>query len=137
MRLTSCAVTRKLRPSGSGQEPGLLTGLIACERRWCAARRDAGAAARGRAEIEARIRSLTAGLECIRPWVNTIGVIDGRVFVERVDDFDVSGRHVELPVVGILRIDVGVAAVASSSCGDCTRPQLCCGRDLGRRLTSI
>ena len=69
--------------------------------------------------------------------MNTIGVIDGRVFVERVDDFDVSGRHVELPVVGILRIDVGVAAVASSSCGDCTRPQLCCGRDLGRRLTSI
>jgi hypothetical protein len=25
----------------------------------------------------------------------------GRVFVERVDDFDVSGRHVELPVVGL------------------------------------
>jgi hypothetical protein len=106
-------------------------------RRRCAAQLDAGAVARGRAEIEARIRSLTAGPECIRLPVNPIGVIDGRVFVERVDDFDVSGRHVELPVIGPFADRRGVAVVASSSCGDCTRPQLCWSRDLGRRLTSI
>ena len=58
----------------------------------------------GRGAIEARIRALTAGLERIELRVKAMGVIDGRVFIERVDDFDVNGRHVELPVVGILRI---------------------------------
>ncbi|WP_433060183.1 nuclear transport factor 2 family protein [Dactylosporangium sp. CS-033363] len=58
----------------------------------------------GRPAIETRIRSLTAGLERIELRVKAMGVIDGRVFIERVDDFDINGRHVELPVVGILRI---------------------------------
>nr|BFE61427.1 hypothetical protein GCM10020063_059530 [Dactylosporangium thailandense] len=58
----------------------------------------------GRPGIEARIRSLTAGLERIELRVKAMGVIDGRVFIERVDDFDIGGHHVELPVVGILRI---------------------------------
>ncbi|MER7273167.1 nuclear transport factor 2 family protein [Dactylosporangium sp. NPDC000244] len=58
----------------------------------------------GRPGIETRIRSLTAGLERIELRVKAMGVIDGRVFIERVDDFDIHGHHVELPVVGILRI---------------------------------
>jgi len=58
----------------------------------------------GRGAIEARIRALTAGLERIELRVKAMGVIDGRVFIERVDDFDVNGHHIELPVVGILRI---------------------------------
>ncbi|WP_433219079.1 nuclear transport factor 2 family protein [Dactylosporangium sp. CS-047395] len=58
----------------------------------------------GRPAIETRIRSLTAGLERIELRVKAMGVIDGRVFIERVDDFDINGRHVEVPVVGILRI---------------------------------
>ena len=59
----------------------------------------------GRPDIETRIRSLTAGLERIELRVKAMGVIDGRVFIERVDDFDINGRHVEVPVVGILRFD--------------------------------
>jgi limonene-1,2-epoxide hydrolase len=59
----------------------------------------------GRPDIESRIRSLTAGLERIELRVKAMGVIDGRVFIERVDDFDVNGHHVELPVVGILAIN--------------------------------
>jgi limonene-1,2-epoxide hydrolase len=59
----------------------------------------------GRPDIESRIRSLTAGLERIELRVKAMGVIDGRVFIERVDDFDVDGHHVELPVVGILAIN--------------------------------
>ena len=35
--------------------------------------------------------------------IKAIGVIGGRVFVERVDDFDTNGHHGEVPVVGILR----------------------------------
>ena len=62
----------------------------------------------GRGAIEARIRPLTAGLERIELRIRALGVIDHRVFMERVDDFDIPGHHVELPVVGILRIEDGL-----------------------------
>lgn len=58
----------------------------------------------GRAAIGERIRALAQGLERIELRIKALGVIDGRVFVERVDDFDVNGHHGEVPVVGILSI---------------------------------
>ncbi len=58
----------------------------------------------GREAVGARIRALADGLERIELKVKAIGVIDGRVFVERVDDFDVNGHHGEVPVVGVLTI---------------------------------
>ena len=61
----------------------------------------------GRAAIDTRIRALTQGLERIELRIKALGVIDHRVFVERVDDFDVNGHHGEVPVVGILRIEDG------------------------------
>lgn len=61
----------------------------------------------GRAAIDTRIRALTRGLERIELRIKALGVIDHRVFVERVDDFDVNGHHGEVPVVGILRIEHG------------------------------
>jgi limonene-1,2-epoxide hydrolase len=61
----------------------------------------------GRDAIGDRIRALVRGLERIELRVKALGVIDGRVFVERVDDFDVDGHHGEVPVVGILRIEDG------------------------------
>jgi limonene-1,2-epoxide hydrolase len=61
----------------------------------------------GRAAIDTRIRALTVGLERIELRIKALGVIDHRVFVERVDDFDVNGHHGEVPVVGILRIEDG------------------------------
>jgi limonene-1,2-epoxide hydrolase len=61
----------------------------------------------GRDAIGERIRSLVRGLERIELRVKALGVIGGRVFVERVDDFDVNGHHGEVPVVGILSIEDG------------------------------
>jgi limonene-1,2-epoxide hydrolase len=40
--------------------------------------------------------------------VKSIGVIGGRVFVERVDDFDFDGHHGVVPVVGIMTIEDGL-----------------------------
>ena len=48
---------------------------------------------------------LAVGLERIKLHIKTIGVIDGRVFVERVDDFDTNGHHGEVPVVGVLTVE--------------------------------
>jgi limonene-1,2-epoxide hydrolase len=62
----------------------------------------------GRAAVDARVRALSRGLERIELRVTALGVIDGRVFVERVDVFDVDGHHGEVPVVGILRIEGGL-----------------------------
>lgn len=62
----------------------------------------------GRAAFAERLRILHEGLERIQLHVKAIGVIDGRVWVERVDDFDVNGHHGEVPVVGILRVEDGL-----------------------------
>lgn len=62
----------------------------------------------GRDAFAERVRKLAVGLERIELRVKAIGVIDGRVFVERVDDFDTNGNHCELPVVGILRVEDGL-----------------------------
>ncbi|EFQ84822.1 hypothetical protein HMPREF0063_10163 [Aeromicrobium marinum DSM 15272] len=58
----------------------------------------------GRAAIAERMGILGAKAERLKLHIKTIGVIDGRVFVERVDDFDYDGHHAEVPVVGIMRM---------------------------------
>jgi len=62
----------------------------------------------GRAAFAERLRVLAVGLERIQLHIKAIGVIDGRVFVERVDDFDTNGHHGEVPVVGVLRVADGM-----------------------------
>src|SRR4051812_32099778 len=62
----------------------------------------------GRAAFADRLRVLHEGLERIQLHIKAIGVVDGRVFVERVDDFDVNGHHGEVPVVGVLRVEDGL-----------------------------
>ena len=62
----------------------------------------------GREAFAGRLAVLAEGLERIELHIKAIGVIDGRVFVERVDDFDTKGHHGEVPVVGILSVSNGM-----------------------------
>ena len=62
----------------------------------------------GRAAFAERLRVLAVGLERIQLHIKAMGVIGGRVFVERVDDFDTHGHHGEVPVVGVLTVSGGL-----------------------------
>lgn len=62
----------------------------------------------GREAFAGRLAVLAQGLERIKLHIKAIGVIGGRVFVERVDDFDTNGHHGEVPVVGILSVENGL-----------------------------
>lgn len=64
----------------------------------------------GREAFGQRLAVLADGLERIELHIKTIGVIDGRVFVERVDDFDTKGHHGEVPVVGVLSVRDGMVS---------------------------
>lgn len=61
----------------------------------------------GRAGIDARIHSLGAICDRITLHIKALGVIDGKVFVQRVDDFDCGDNHGDVPVVGILSMRGG------------------------------
>jgi limonene-1,2-epoxide hydrolase len=61
----------------------------------------------GRAAIRERLGKLAPGISRIDLKVRTMGVIDGRVVVERVDDFVYNGHHGKVPVVGVLEIEDG------------------------------
>lgn len=61
----------------------------------------------GRATISEHLGKLAPGISRIDLQVKRMGVIDGRVFVERVDDFDYKGHHGRVPVVGVLEIEGG------------------------------
>ncbi|MGQ0836910.1 MAG: SgcJ/EcaC family oxidoreductase [Gammaproteobacteria bacterium] len=61
----------------------------------------------GRAAIRERLGRLAPGISRIDLKVRTIGVIDGRVFVERVDDFVYKGHAGAVPVVGVLEVEGG------------------------------
>jgi limonene-1,2-epoxide hydrolase len=61
----------------------------------------------GRAAIRERLGKLTPGISRIDLRVRTIGLIDGRVFVERVDDFVYRGHAGAVPVVGVLEVENG------------------------------
>ena len=61
----------------------------------------------GRPAIQQRIGALAQGIETIELRVQHIGVIDGVVFVERVDAFVYRGKHGECPVVGVVDVEKG------------------------------
>ena len=55
----------------------------------------------------ARIAKLGAGISSITLEIVNLGVINGLVYAERVDDFVHQGHHGRVPVVGVLRIENG------------------------------
>lgn len=61
----------------------------------------------GRPAIKERIGALAADISKIELKVRHIGVVDGVVFVERVDDFVYRGHHGAVPVVGVVEVDKG------------------------------
>ena len=65
----------------------------------------------GRAAIRERLGRLAPGISRIDLQVRTMGVIDGRVIVERVDDFVYNGHRGKVPVVGVLEVENGKVKV--------------------------
>lgn len=61
----------------------------------------------GKTAIGERIAILGSKAERLKLHIKALGIIDGRVFAERVDDFEFDGHHGEVPVVGILRMEGG------------------------------
>ena len=61
----------------------------------------------GRDAIQQRIGALAKGIDSIELRVQHIGVIDGVVFIERVDDFVYRGHHGQVPVVGVVEVEQG------------------------------
>lgn len=55
----------------------------------------------GRSAFRAELASMYDGLGRLETQIRSVGVIDERVFVERVDTLDLDGRHTELPVMGV------------------------------------
>ncbi|GAA1747994.1 nuclear transport factor 2 family protein [Aeromicrobium alkaliterrae] len=62
----------------------------------------------GRATIDAHLQPFRENAHDVDLQVKSIGVIGGRVFVERVDVFDYAEHHGEVPVVGILSWEDGL-----------------------------
>ena len=61
----------------------------------------------GREAIQQRIGALAQGIEKIELRVRHIGVVNGVVFIERVDDFVYRGKHGAVPVVGVVEVEQG------------------------------
>lgn len=61
----------------------------------------------GREAISKRIGTLAEGISKIELRVKHIGVVDGVVFIERVDDFVYRGHHGAVPVVGVVEVEQG------------------------------
>ena len=70
----------------------------------------------GRAAIATRIRHLGKGIDRISLDTRHIGVIDGVVFMERVDRFFHNGNNGAVPVVGVLEIRAGLVQVWREYC---------------------
>jgi limonene-1,2-epoxide hydrolase len=62
----------------------------------------------GRDAIRARLEALTKGASEVRIELRNAGVINGTVFLERVDNFVVNDKSGSMPVVGVLEIDDGL-----------------------------
>lgn len=62
---------------------------------------------KGRASIDARIKHMGAGISQIHLDVKHIGVIDGVVYVERVDRFTYNGHTGAVPVMGAIEVKDG------------------------------
>lgn len=61
----------------------------------------------GRDAIAERMAILGSKATRCELQIKTLGVIDGKVFVERVDDFDFDGHHGVVPVVGVMSMSGG------------------------------
>ena len=61
----------------------------------------------GRDSINTRIQHMGEGLEEIELKIQNLGVINGVVFMERIDDFTYKGHEGEVPVVGVVEIEDG------------------------------
>lgn len=59
----------------------------------------------GREAVYKRVAGLADGLEEITLDLRHVGVVDGAVFMERVDRFTIRGKKGSAPVVGILEFD--------------------------------
>ena len=61
----------------------------------------------GREAISKRIGALAKDISRIELRIRHMGVADGVVFVERVDDFVYRGKHGAVPVVGVVEVEQG------------------------------
>ena len=61
----------------------------------------------GREAISQRIGGLAKDISKIELRIRHIGVADGVVFIERVDDFVYRGHHGQVPVVGVVEVEQG------------------------------
>lgn len=59
----------------------------------------------GREPVASRIKALGAGVSWIELELEHIGVIDGRVYIERKDRFIYNGKRGDVPVMGVLVIN--------------------------------
>jgi limonene-1,2-epoxide hydrolase len=61
----------------------------------------------GRPAISKRIGALAKDISRIELKIRHMGVADGVVFIERVDDFVYRGKHGAVPVVGVVEVERG------------------------------
>ena len=59
----------------------------------------------GREAVASRIKALGAGVSWIELEIEHMGVIDGRVYMERMDRFVYNGHRGNVPVMGMLVIN--------------------------------
>ena len=59
----------------------------------------------GRDAVASRIKALGAGVSWIELEISHMGVIDGRVYMERMDRFIYNGHRGDVPVMGMLSIN--------------------------------
>ena len=59
----------------------------------------------GREAIYKRVAGLGDGLESISLTIHHIGVIDGALYMERLDEFVIRGKPGSAPVVGVLEFE--------------------------------
>ena len=62
----------------------------------------------GRATIDQHLQPFRENAANVDLQIKSIGVIGGRVFVERVDVFDYAEHHGEVPVIGVLSFEDGL-----------------------------
>ena len=61
----------------------------------------------GREAISKRLGVLAKDISRIELRIRHMGVADGVVFIERVDDFVYRGKHGKVPVVGVVEVEQG------------------------------
>jgi limonene-1,2-epoxide hydrolase len=65
----------------------------------------------GRAAIRRRLDALCEGASEVRIEVANAGVVNGAVFLERVDNFVIRGNAGAMPVVGVIEIEDGLVTM--------------------------